>query len=138
MFLKKLWANMDTVNLRVKLVSKLKPQQTNEIFVLVSESRLLTVYAQLKFQGFLIILPREFFGLMIIFLRIFFLFRSGAANTARRRLCARWIMAFIALENSGATIKSALSKYNESRGTLQLKKILTQYVRDKHEIAKVF
>ena len=40
---------MDTVNLRVKLVSKLKPQQTNEIFVLVSESRLLTVYAQLKF-----------------------------------------------------------------------------------------
>lgn len=71
MFLKKLWANMDTVNLRVKLVSKLKPQQTNEIFVLVSESRLLTVYAQLKFKVFLIILPREFFGLMIIFLRIF-------------------------------------------------------------------
>ena len=52
MFLKKLWANMDTVNLRVKLVSKLKPQQTNEIFVLVSESRLLTVYAQLNFWVF--------------------------------------------------------------------------------------
>lgn len=49
MFLKKLWANMDTVNLRVKLVSKLKLQQTNEIFVLVSESSLLTVYAQVKF-----------------------------------------------------------------------------------------
>ena len=49
MFLTKLWANMDTVNLRVKLVSKLKLQQTNEIFVLVSESSLLTVYAQVKF-----------------------------------------------------------------------------------------